>query len=183
MASWFKFKDITTGSELFGGSDIYAYVESAIFGGGNNVGNNPIQGVNTEIVSDEDGVGNAALSSRYNTRMGYNSYASFNNPTIKLSGNWTEETGSLNNVGSILTPYKLWRMIHSDHQFKITGGLTIKSLLDGESIAGESNILYYYPSLEGLPVIFTSPWQISENYRQGTNHVKWDVNLRLDREE
>ena len=83
-AEWITIQDVTTGSELFNGSAIYAYVEQITFSGGNNVGNNSIQGVNTELDDTLDGVGNAALSNNYNRRVGYNSYASFNNPIIKL---------------------------------------------------------------------------------------------------
>ena len=178
MSEWFKITDITTGSALFSGSPVYAFVRSATYSGGNNIGNSPIQGSNTEIDEDLDGVGDSAVSSNFSRRVGYNSYSSFNNPIIKLTGTWVEEVGSVNNMGKILTPYKLWRMIHSDHQFKLEGGITIPNLLAGEDSTG-----YYYPSLEGMPVVFDTPWQIKESYPDGTNKVVWTATLKLDREE
>ena len=155
MSEWFKITDITTGSELFNGSSIYAYIQSAVFSGGNNIGNKPIQGVNTELDSILDGSNESALGSNYDRRMGLNSYSSFNNPSIKLTGNWTEETGSLNQVGSILTPFKFWKIINSDHQFKLEGGIIIPNITAGESGSG------YYMDLGGFPVVFTTPWQMT----------------------
>jgi len=173
--TWIKITDITAGSELFNGSAIHAYVSQVTISGGNNVGNKPINGTDVEADSTLDGTDQYALGSSYDRRVGYNSYASFQNPVIKITGNWTEETGSLNSVGSILTPYKLFRMVNTDHQFKLEGGITIPNLVAGETGSG------YYMGLAGLPVVFITPWQISENYRNGTNHVNWNASLRLDR--
>lgn len=174
MSEWVTLTDVTSGSELFNGSSIYCYVNSIKFGGGNNIGDSPVQGVGTEIDSTLDGTTDESLGSMYDRRIGYNTYASFNSPLITLNGGWTEEIGSLTSVGSILTPFKLWRMIHTDHQFKLKGGITIPNLITGESGSG-------FFDANGIPVVFVSPWTINENYKDATNAIKWATTLRIDR--
>lgn len=195
MAQWITLQDVTpidptVGSLLYGGSKIYCYVTQIQFGGGNNVGYKPIQGVNTEINSEDTDVkDNYGLMNNYDRRIGFNSYASFNNPTITLTGDWLEDVGSIKSIGSILTPQKLFRMVHSDHQFLINGGTVIASLRRPESNEGckEGSPAYYIDytggqDKPGIPVVFTSPWAMNEVANQ-ESFVTWNATLRIDRME
>jgi len=174
--SWFIIKD-NNSSPLFGGDDIYCFVTSMDIAGAQNIGNSPVIGVNTEIDSSLDSSDSDSIGSMYDRRMGYNSYSGFENPIITLDGTWVVESGSESGVGSLLNPFKLLRMTHSDHQFIIKGGNIINNLVDGE--CGSS----YYNGEQGIPVIFKSPWKINENYKNGTNLVKWSITLVIDRRE
>jgi len=172
--SWFILKDADS-SPYFNGHDIYCYVESMKLSGGQSIGNSQIQGVNPEIDPTLDGNDSNSLGSMYDRRMGYNSYASFNSPIITLKGNWATDIGSQNTLGSLLSPFKLFKMSHSSHKYILKGGNIISNLVNGELGSG------YYVGEGGLPVVFLSPWSLDEDYNRGTNKVEWNATFRLDR--
>lgn len=162
-----------TGSRLFNGSEIRAYVANVTIGASQNVDTAFKPNQEFELDSTDGG----DIGSNWNRRKAHVQAIGTENLQISLAGGWdTKQTGSILEETEILSPYKLMRMALSGHTFYIKGGTAVQYLID--STDSESFGNYYTGS--GIPVKVAN-WSI-EDAAVNLEYVSWQLALIEDKD-
>jgi len=173
-----------TGS-LFAGSHVVCYANKFNMSGKNILGTKPFTMKDTAMITDD----NSNLGSNYDRRKGYISYQGFNNPVLRISGNWTGSSNDGLGAGSemvnptsgvelgspILTPYKIIKFAISNGGPYYLNEKRLTQTMIG--VQGTGSALY---SASGIPVI-VDDWQIDFDMNS-ENNIKWSMSFTEDKQ-
>ena len=158
------------GSKLFGGEKLYAYCDNISMSGKNNVTAKPRIGIDLKVESDDD------LNAHWNRRKGESQFSSTETNIITTKGRWITSLGSVNILGSVLTPYKIMRLGISGHQFYLKGTRLLDNILAGEN----ETVGSIYDAGSGVPVTIET-WS-TDARSSVANEVTWNMTFQEDRE-
>lgn len=165
--SWVTLRDrnTITGSRLFGGSPIYCYVNDMSFTGQGVFGESETNMITIDYVGSNVG-------STWNNALAYNSFTGVNNNKVTLGGTWVTDLGSVNSLGSVLTPYKCFIFGTAGKRLYLTDERIIAQ------IAVESGSALYGNG-SGMPVVVTQ-YSLKADKRDD-NSVNWSLTLSEDK--
>lgn len=176
------FQDLTTptGSRLFGGSEIRAWVQRLAVAGAVNVDIPFRPNQEQEFLSAD----NSKIGSMWNRRKSNIQVTGHEALQFNLFGGWTtgsNELGSQNGTIIVLSPYKLIRMALSGHTFYMKGAKAVQSLIDGEAhdLIGGTQVGSLYTG-SGIPIIITN-WS-TEDVAENDNYVSWEMTCAEDKD-
>lgn len=175
QGSFLVIQDYMTGNEgagsaLFDGSPIYVYCNKISRSFKNNISTQTKIMQDVSLDNDNNNIG-----SHWERRKGYTQYNSFEPPVFTANCTWTTDVGSIQSIGSILTPYKLMRMEISGHQFFIRGTRLIDNMLKNDADTTGS----FYVSTKGIPVTIESTDSSAEAKEE--NPIRFTIVFREDR--
>lgn len=157
------------GSQLFEGEPIYAYCDDVSLDGKNNNTGKPR--TMTDLTMADD----ANLNAHWNRRKGFMQFVSSEPLIINVKGRWVNSLGSVNNLGSVLTPYKVMRFGVSGHELYVRGTRVLDNIIAGEN----ETVGSFYDSGSGIPVVIET-WSCNANPRI-ENEVIWNIVFKEDR--
>lgn len=159
--------DSVSGSRLFRGERIYCLTNDFSFGGKAVYGTPNTQMVSMNYIDPGSNIGSV-----WNDALGYNTFTGTENHLISLTGTWSTDFGSVNTMGSVLTPYKILVFGTCGKRLYLTDERVITQ------IAIESGSQLYGNGL-GIPVVVHN---YSLKYsKRDNNMVNWSLTLREDK--
>ena len=192
LHGFFTFQDATlpTGSRLFAGSLIKAWVQRATIGGQNATDvsfrpNQELELIKTTVLDDKTNIG-----SNWNRRKAHVQQTGAENLQITMNGGWeVTQVGSAPTdfgPGSVvhLSPYVLMRMALSGHTFYVRGGTAMQSIINGQvndinGITG-SQVGSFYPTGSGIPIQIAT-WHL-EDVAELQDYTTWEMALIEDKD-